>query len=137
MLHRTKAWFFGDRVRATFVRGAFGTCGSSNQDVTSKLAVYRGSSLGDHWLSSVLSEVSYPSFIASRLTPFPAFVPRVELGGWVPPAAEITYTDSVGSVIRETIPAAEDDEGLPFVPETVESVPREIVNDMARTLRAF
>ena len=40
----------------------------------------------------------------------------------MPPTAEITYTDAVGSVIRETLPAAEDDEGIPFVPETVESV---------------
>ena len=33
----------------------------------------------------------------------------------MPPTAEITYTDAVGSVIRETLPAAEDDEGIPFV----------------------
>ena len=38
------------------------------------------------------------------------------------PTAEITYIDAVRSVIRETFPAAEDDEGIPFVPETVESV---------------
>ena len=40
----------------------------------------------------------------------------------MPPTAEITYTDVAGSVIRKTHPAAEDDEGIPFVPETVESV---------------
>ena len=40
----------------------------------------------------------------------------------MPPSMEITYTDAVGSVIREILPAAEDDEGIPFVPETVESV---------------
>ncbi|XP_021722496.1 uncharacterized protein LOC110689986 [Chenopodium quinoa] len=85
----------------------------------------------------VLPYAPYPAFIASRLTPFLAFVPRVELGDWVPSTLEIMYTDAVGSVIREILPAAEDDEGIPFIPETVESVPRETVNDMVKIIRAF
>ncbi|XP_021743201.1 protein FAR1-RELATED SEQUENCE 5-like [Chenopodium quinoa] len=61
----------------------------------------------------VLPDASYQAFIASRLTPFSAFVSRVKLGGWVPPNAEVTYTDAF------------------------RSVPRETVNDMVRAIRAF
>ncbi|XP_021756145.1 uncharacterized protein LOC110721288 [Chenopodium quinoa] len=55
----------------------------------------------------------------------------------MPPTTEITYTDVVGSVIHEILPASEDEEGIPFVPKTVDSVARETVNGMVRTLRTF
>ncbi|XP_021764046.1 uncharacterized protein LOC110728712 [Chenopodium quinoa] len=121
VLQRTDAWFLGERVlwqSASMVPvdppiRMLRPNLLSTEDRAQAILGYPAKQL-------VLPDASYPTFNESRLTPFPAFVPRVELRGWVQPAVEITYTDVVRSVIREILPASEDEERISFVLETVE-----------------